>query len=53
MKKKILRLFLLSLFAITLGVQSETTYSARLTNTSYNNYQYRSFITGLDVGKAD
>lgn len=53
MKKKFLRLFLVSLFALTLGVQSETTYSRRLPNTSYNNYQYRIFFTGLDVGKAD
>ena len=53
--KKFLRLFLVSLFALTLGVQSKTTYSTRLPNTSnsYNNYQYRIFFTGLDVGKAD
>ncbi|HGQ4579496.1 TPA: hypothetical protein ACL309_002013, partial [Streptococcus pneumoniae] len=55
MKKKFLRLFLVSLFALTLGVQNKTTYSTRLPNTSYsyNNYQYRIFSTGLDVGKAD
>ena len=55
-EEKIFKIILVSLFALTLGVQSKTTYSTRLPNylvIVITTISIVFFFTGLDVGKAD